>query len=129
MPATLEPPADLLKAAAALDPDRFDQLVDGLLRVRAERVARTIRPDEASLLARINAGLSTDVWDDYRRLRKRHEQGILSPAEHLELTQLTDIVELYQADRAAALAELAAVRGQPLDQLMQSLGITGPTPE
>lgn len=126
MPAALDPPADLLKAAAALDPDRFEQLVAGLLRVRAERVAGTVRAGEAALLARINTGPTPDVWGEYRRLRERHERGALSPAEHTELTRLTDVVELYQADRAAALVELAAVRGQPLDQVMRALGITGP---
>lgn len=129
MPATLEPPTDLLKAAAALDPDRFEQLVAGLLRVRAERVARTVQPDEAALLTRINTGPSPDVWGEYRRLCECRAQGTLSPAEQKELIQLTDVVEQYQADRAAALVELASVRGQPLDQLMQTLGITGPTPE
>lgn len=35
-PAAL-PPADLLEAASALDPDRFERLVGDLLRVRAGR--------------------------------------------------------------------------------------------
>lgn len=126
MPAALDPPADLLEAAVALDPDRFEQLVAGLLRVRAARVAGTVRAGEAALLARINTGPSPDVWGEYHRLRDRHRQGVLTPAEYAELTRLTDVVEQYQADRAAALVELAAVRGQPLDQVLQALGIAGP---
>lgn len=123
MPAALDPPADLLEAAAALDPERFEQLLAGLLRVRAGRVAGTVRGGEAALLARINSGLPPDVWEEYRRLQERHQHGLLSPAEHAELTRLTDVVELYQADRAAAVVELAAVRGEPLDQVLQALGL------
>lgn len=124
MPVALDPPADLLNAAVALDPERFEQLVAGLLRVRAGRVAGTVRADEAALLSRINTGPSPDVWGEYARLRERHQQGVLTPAEYTDLTRLTDVVELYQADRAAALVELAAVRGQPLDQVVQALGVS-----
>ncbi|QDU23291.1 hypothetical protein [Urbifossiella limnaea] len=126
MPAALDPPADLLEAAVALDPDRFDRLVAGLLRVRAERVAGTVRGGEAALLARINGGPSPDVWSEYHRLRDRHRRQVLTPAEYAELTRLTDTVELYQADRTAALVELAAVRGEPLDQVLRALGIPWP---
>jgi hypothetical protein len=128
MPAALDPPADLLEAAIALDPDRFEQFVAGVLRVRAERVAGTVRAGEAALLSRINTGPSADEWGEYSRLRDRHQHGVLSPAEHAELIRLTDVVEQYQADRAAALVELAAVRGQPLDQVIQALGLPRPAP-
>ena len=47
------------------------------------------------MLARVNAGPSPDVWGEYRRLRDRHRQGVLSPAEHAELTRLTDDQAAY----------------------------------
>jgi hypothetical protein len=128
MPAALDPPADLLEAAVALDPDRFERLVTGLLRVRAGRVAGTVRGGEAALLARINAGPSPDLWGEYHHLRDKHQRGVLSAAEYTELIRLTDVVEQYQADRAAALVELAAVRGEPLDQVVHALGIPRPVP-
>ena len=50
------PPPDLLKAATALGPDQFDHLVDDLLKVRAGRRSPRVEPEEAALLARVNAG-------------------------------------------------------------------------
>jgi hypothetical protein len=129
MPTAAEPPADLLEAASALDAERFERFVNELLLMRARRTAGTLGGDEAALLARINAGLPADVWAEYHRLRERCRNQTLDPAEHAALIRLTDAVEQYQADRAAALADLAALRGQPLIVLATALGITGPPPE
>jgi hypothetical protein len=129
MPTTAEPPADLLEAASALDAERFERFVNELLRVRADRTAGSLRADEAALLARINVGLPADVWAEYHRLRERCRDQTLRPAEHADLIRLTDAVEEYQAARAAALADLAALRGQSLPELAATLGITGPATE
>ena len=128
MSAILDEP-ELLEAASALEPGRFEQFVKDILRVRAGRTARTLRADESAFLARINGGPSAEVWTESRRLRERLQQDTLTPAEHAELLRLTDILESYQADRAAALTDLAALRGQPLTELMDSLGIRGPVAE
>jgi hypothetical protein len=63
------------------------------------------------------------VWPRYRELVVRRDARTLTPAEHTELIRLTDAVEGYQADRAAALAELAARRGQTLGELADALGL------
>jgi hypothetical protein len=132
MPATLErshEPGDLLLAASALDDDQFERLIGDLLRVRAGRLAGKTEADEIALLARINAGLSPALWANYHRLRKLHESQTLTDTEHAELLDLTDTIELFQAERAAALAELANRRGIPLDQLLTTLGLPRPTQE
>lgn len=130
MPATLEPaipPTDLLAAAAALDAEQFERLIGDMLQLRAGRKARSVGAEESALFNRINAGLNPELWDRYRQLQTRRQS--LSSEDRVELIRLTDAVELYLAERASALASLAALRGQSLVQLMDSLGIDGPAPE
>lgn len=117
------PPPDLVRAATALDPDRFDALVGQLLRVRADRHAPRVGADEAALLARVSAGPPADLWGRYRELVAARQAGTLTPAAHDELVRLTDAVELHHADRVAALAELAALRRVPLAELADALGL------
>lgn len=123
----LHPPSpDLLVAASALDAEGFERLVDGLLRVRAGRIARRVDSGETSLLARINAGPAPDEWSRYFELRQRQERGSIASDERAELLRLTDAIELYQADRVAALTELAVLRGVSIERLMAELGIDRP---
>lgn len=119
--------ADLLDSAAALDGDRFERFVSDLLGVRAGRVAPRLGPDESALVARINAGPSPNFWARYRELIDRRDARSLTPGQHAELIRLGDGVEEYQADRAAALALLAAARGQTLAELAAALGLTAPS--
>ena len=128
MPTTLDPP-HLLEAASALEPERFEQFVNDLLRVRAGRTGKSVGAGETALLARINAGPPAEVWAEYRRLRDLLRQERIAPADHAKLLELTDVIERYQAARAAALGELATVRGQTLTVLMDALGIHGPVAE
>lgn len=114
---------DFPAGAAALAPDRLDALLTDLLRVRAARLAPHAGADESALLARINAGPAADVWARYHDLVGRRRAETLAPADYAELIRLTDVIEGYQADRAAALAGLAAVRGRTLAELAEALGI------
>jgi hypothetical protein len=98
-----------------------------LMRVRAGRVAPHVGPDESALFRRINDGPAAEVWGRYHELVGRRRAEALSPADHAELVRLTDVVEDYQADRVAALAELAVRRGRTLAELADALGI-GPAP-
>lgn len=85
--------------------------------------APRLGPDESRLLSRINAGPTADTWTRYHALTAARVAGTLAPADHPELVRLTDVVEGYQADRVAALAELAARRGQTLGALADALGL------
>lgn len=122
MSAPAAPPPDLLRAATALDPDRFETFVGQLLRARADRHAPRVGPGEAALLTRVSAGPPADEWGRYRRLTDARRAGTLTPDEHAELIRLTDVVEGHHADRVAALAELAAARRVPLAELAAALG-------
>jgi hypothetical protein len=117
---------DLLDAARQLGPDEFGRFVTAVLDLRAQRQAPRVPAAEADLLLRINAGLPVDVRRRSEELSAKRQDGTLTPDEHAELLRLTDDVERQQADRVAALAELARLRGVSLTAVMAQLGIRAP---
>jgi len=78
---------------------------------------------EAELIRQITTPLPSTFQGHYRTLVARREAGILTPAEHAELLQLTDQVELFDAQRVELLITLAHLRQKPLESVMTDLGI------
>lgn len=117
---------DLLDAARQLGPAEFEQFMAKVLDLRAERAAPRIPAAEADLLLRINAGLPDDLRRRYDDLAAKRGAETLTPDEYAELLRLTENVERRQADRVAALAELARLRGVSLAAVMNQLGIRAP---
>ncbi|MEP0918085.1 hypothetical protein NC981_14755 [Leptolyngbya sp. DQ-M1] len=111
-------------AKQGLEPDRY------ILNTLQERLlsSPTSLPTEAELLQKINIGFSSETWQQYHALIAKRQAEILTPAEHEILIQLTDRLERLNVDRIRAMIQLAALRNQPLTELMQSLGIN-PNPE
>jgi len=69
---------------------------------------------------------------DQRRLawlREKGEDETLTPEEHAELLRYVQRVEQQDVTRAAALIELAQIRGVTFRELMQQLGIGSSLPE
>ncbi|MEN9938484.1 MAG: hypothetical protein RLZZ387_5063 [Chloroflexota bacterium] len=116
----------LLRAVEQLKPDELDRFVAQVVALRAARVAPSLPHDEAELLQRIGAGLPPATQQRLDELVERRRQETLTPAEHAELLAVTDQVEQFDAERAAALAQLAALRGTSLSNLLLSLGIQPP---
>lgn len=85
-----------------------------------------VSESESELLQQIGLGLSEAEWSEYHALdAKRHAQTLTSD-EQARLIVLSDAVEIANARRIAALAELAALRGVTVDALMGALGIAAP---
>jgi hypothetical protein len=104
----------------------MEQLVDQVIAIRAERVAPHLTADESALLARINQSLSAEDRDRMRALIDKRDDEALAAEEWRKLAVLTDRFEVLHADRLAALAELAKLRGITLDEVMSQLGIQLP---
>jgi hypothetical protein len=117
---------DLLEAIGQLEAAELNQFVQRVLALRAQRQAPCLGPEESELLRQINQGLPEQLRQRYEELIGKRRQEALSAEEHSELLQLTDQVEITEANRAKALAELARLRKKPLAELLNDLGIPSP---
>ncbi len=120
---------ELLQAVTQLGPQEFSQFVTEVLQLRAQRQTPRLPAAETELLLRINQGLPPELRQRYQELQAERRQETLTPAEHAELLHLTDDVEQHEANRLAALEELARMRGTTLGQLMTALQIPAPAHE
>jgi DNA integrity scanning protein DisA with diadenylate cyclase activity len=116
----------ILTAVRQMSIAELEHLVAQVIAIRAERVAPHLGADEGALLARINQALSSLERIRMRALIEKRDDETLTPAEWQELTSLTDKLELLHADRLAALAELAQVRGVTFDTVIAQLGLQFP---
>jgi hypothetical protein len=116
----------ILKTVRQMPIAELEQLVDQVIAIRAERVAPHLSADESALLARINQGLPIEDRDRMRALIEKRDTEAITAEEWQEFAALTDRLELLHADRLAALAELAKLRGVTLDEVMSQLGIQFP---
>jgi hypothetical protein len=120
----LSTPTDrILEEAKQLSLADLEHLVSQLLALQAERRSHSPFADEAALLLKINSGMSAETRERYLELIEKRRAESLSPTEHEELLQLSDWSEELQAERLEALLELSRLRGVPLRELMDSLGI------
>jgi len=86
----------------------------------------TLSAQETKLIRQINRGLPVDLRKRYAQLSGRQKKGTLTATEHKELLKLTHEAESRDADRAAALVELAKLRRLPVRTLMTQMGIKAP---
>ena len=116
----------IISAVTHLSLSELEQVFDHVLALQAERKAAHLSAAESILLARINQGPPSDLRERFSLLKARREEESITDAEYEELTRLTDQAEEPHADRIAALAELAQLRGVSLPVLMDQLGIHFP---
>jgi hypothetical protein len=116
----------ILTTARQMPIAELEQLVDQVIAIRAERVAPHLTADESALLARINQGLPAEERARMRALIEKRDDETITSEEWQEFAALADRLELLHADRLAALAELAKLRGVTLDEVMSQLGIQFP---
>lgn len=116
-------PDALGQAVSQVADDELEAMVAQVLTERAKRIAPRLTSSEATLLRRINEPIPPAARERYRELIQRQDQGSLTPNEHAELLDLTDVVELGDADRAAALVEWAEMHGTTLPETLQRFGL------
>lgn len=119
-------PEAIIEAVKRLPLAELERLANQVIAIRAERRAPHLTADESALLARINQALPSQERARISTLIIKRDAQTITPAELEELIALTDKLELLHADRLAALAELASLRGITFDEVMSQLGIRFP---
>jgi hypothetical protein len=105
----------------------WEEILEGANQFSGQRVRLTLLEKsptrESELLKEINLGLSVDTWSAYHSLIAKRQAETLTEAEGRQLIEISDELEVANVRRMKALIELANLRGQSLDSLMQELGI------
>jgi hypothetical protein len=121
--------AQLIKAAEELNSAELDLLANEVAALRARRNAPVLSPDESALFAVVNYAMPDRDRNRLSELSQRRGEEMLSPDEHSELLELQQRLEALHTARMKALAELAAMRGLTLAEVMGQLGIQFPDHE
>ncbi|MBD2112005.1 MULTISPECIES: hypothetical protein [Cyanophyceae] len=115
-----------LRAEAAkqgLDPQHY--ILETLhTRLAANQTAANhLLTAETDLIQHINLGLSGEMWDEYYALIDKRQAESLTADEHHRLIEISDQIEALNVERIQALVQLAALRQQSLENVMDDLGI------
>ncbi len=113
----------LLQAAEQLSLSELEELEARLRALSARRKAPSLSHEESVLLLTINQGLSSSERGRLDELVDKRREEMITPAEYRELLDLTDKSENLNAQRVAALADLARLRGVSLPEVMDQLGL------
>ncbi len=116
----------LLRAVERLPPQELEAFVAQVLALHAGREAPHLSQPETGLLLQINRGIAPDLQRRFDELVAKRRAEAITPDELQELIQITDHIEQHDAERLAALVELAHFRRMTLADLMDALGIKPP---
>lgn len=113
-------------AQAGLDPSAFiARLVEERLRKKPSRTPH-LSVRETELLSAINRGLSPEAWERYRHLIAERRAETLTLEDQEALIAFSDQIEEANVRRTECLVELAQLRGIPLEELLDQLGLRSP---
>lgn len=84
---------------------------------------RRLSKVERDALTAITSEISEDVQLRYRKLRAQLQEVTLTDAEHAELTQISDRMEIVQTKRLRYMAELAKQQNMTLPTFMETYGL------
>jgi hypothetical protein len=118
---------EILAAADRLDETGLDQLLQQVSWMRARRRVPLLSHQESSLLQQINQGLPDDLDRRSQSLREKSLEGTITAAESTEFSQVNGLIEQLAAKRIEALIKLSELRQISFTQLLDDLGIHGPS--
>ena len=122
--------ADQLIAAANRLPDiELNEFVRQVIRLNATRRTPSLSARETELLKSIFGESSREDLERGQQLRSKRDAGEATAQELNDLLPLSDRIEVIHAERMAAIAELARLRGIGLSEMMTQLGVNLPENE
>ncbi|GJM40683.1 MAG: hypothetical protein DHS20C20_09650 [Ardenticatenaceae bacterium] len=116
-------PDDILEAVKQFSPSELETFTQQVRLIQAQRKTPHLSRRETELLKQINAGVPDAILRPYQTLKAKLEAETLTEAEQVELTQLVDEMEKFDAERLSWLIELAQLRNQTVPELIETLGL------
>ena len=113
----------LLNAALQMSREELEQFVARLFTLKARQETPGLSERQTELLLKVNQGLPPNMQQRLNELIAKRRSYTITQDELQELIQLTDRVELFDAERLKHLIELAHLRGVTLDELTTKLGL------
>lgn len=116
----------LLRAVEQLPSQDLATFVTRLLALRAQREEPHVSQPETTLLLQVNEGIPIETRRRFDALIAKRQGEAITSEELAELIEITEEIERRDAQRLAALQELAQLRRMPLTDLLDDLGIAPP---
>ncbi len=116
---------NLLNATVQMPENEFNSFVEKAKELRQNgETMQGVPPAEADLLHKINTIFPSEKRQRYSELYARFKSDDLRENEYEELLELSNEFEILNAKRLEYIGELAQLRGQSLEQVMDFFEIT-----
>ena len=110
---------NLLNAVVQMPESEFNRFVEKARALRQNgEIKQTVSLAEADLLHKINTIFPSEKRQRYNKLYTRFKDEDLSKNEYEELLELSNEFEILNAERIKFIGELAELRGQTLEEVM-----------
>ena len=116
---------DLFNGVKTLQNQDFEQFVEKIMQLKAQRQTEFLPKNETELLTKINKTLATEVLERYQILQQKRNAQTLTNTEFEELSKIVEQKEQLNAERIKHLGELATIRNKSLREVMQELDLFG----
>ncbi len=121
---------NLLNAVAQMPESEFNRFVEKARALRQNgNTKQIVSPAQADLLHKINTIFPSEKRRRYNELYARFKNEDLNKNEYEELLVLSNEFEILNAERIKFIGELAELRGQTLEQVMDFFEITNSSDE
>lgn len=107
----------------SLNVRELEDLMKRVVQIRQQKLPNVLPLLETDLLREINNGASASIQKRYDVLSKKRKKEMLTDLEYAELLELNTYFEQHNVRRVELLLELAKIRNQTLDQVIQALEI------
>jgi hypothetical protein len=117
---------ELLRSVEQLSTADFYEFLTKAVRSRAEHQSLHPELSETELVEKAQESLPAPIWQEYHALKAKFNKETLNEEEYPRLLELSDQIEIQNAQRVGYLVALAQRRQMTLDEVMKSVGIPPP---
>jgi hypothetical protein len=114
-------PEQVLSAVETMSEGDLDSFIGQILQIRGKRQTPNLPAAEADLLQKITHCIPPNLQTRFNELVKQRQANTIDETSLQELCDLSNQIELLEADRIQQLAQLAQLRSTSIEALMHQL--------